>query len=456
MLYRLLQLLLFTSILILPQRKSVLFDFDYAQFGHDSTSNYVELYYSFNQNALSVKKNDTITIVEAVLHVVITDTSNNDVLIEREWQLQNEVFDLMENKSLVGVLGFLLPGGSLKLEVTGTDGINPENFNSITEYLRIDPLLDSDSLSLSDIQLASRIIQESSNTSSIFYKNSLEVIPQPTSVFGENQPVLFYYAEVYNIPTLDNSNSKLKLTQYVFNSRGDTVNLKIKELSKNSSSRVEIGTVALNKLPSDTYTLAISIVDSADNFGLFSVKKFFVYNPSVPIVDTVIGKSASLLGSQFNAMSEEELDELFEKSKYIASSRDIEQYKKINSLEGKQEFLFNFWKSREGNPSAKASYLMEYLRRIEISNERFGSFTKKGWKTDRGRVFIVYGEPSEIERYPNQIDTKPYEIWHYNEIEGGVIFVFADMQGFSDHTLIHSTLRGELRDDYWQRRITSF
>jgi len=77
-------------------------------------------------------------------------------------------------------------------------------------------------------------------------------------------------------------------------------------------------------------------------------------------------------------------------------------------------------------------------------------------KSDRGRIFIIYGEPSEIERYPNQVDTKPYEIWYYNELEGGVVFVFGDLTGFSDYTLLHSTLRGELRDDNWLRRITTF
>ena len=40
-----------------------------------------------------------------------------------------------------------------------------------------------------------------------------------------------------------------------------------------------------------------------------------------------------------------------------------------------------------------------------------------------------------------------------HEIEGGVYFVFADLTGFSDYTLLHSTKRGELRDDNWQRRI---
>ena len=78
---------------------------------------------------------------------------------------------------------------------------------------------------------------------------------------------------------------------------------------------------------------------------------------------------------------------------------------------------------------------------------------KEGWQTDRGRVYMIYGEPSEIERFPNETNTKPYEIWHYNEIEGGVVFIFGDITGFNDYQLLHSTKRGEIRDDYWMRRI---
>ncbi|MHA1988555.1 MAG: hypothetical protein ACW98D_18135, partial [Promethearchaeota archaeon] len=68
-------------------------------------------------------------------------------------------------------------------------------------------------------------------------------------------------------------------------------------------------------------------------------------------------------------------------------------------------------------------------------------------------VHIMYGEPTEIERYPNQIESRPYEIWSYDSLEGGVVFIFADLTGFSDYQLVHSTKRGELRDDNWQRRI---
>ncbi|HEY6625474.1 MAG TPA: GWxTD domain-containing protein, partial [Ignavibacteriaceae bacterium] len=96
---------------------------------------------------------------------------------------------------------------------------------------------------------------------------------------------------------------------------------------------------------------------------------------------------------------------------------------------------------------------LNYVKRVNESDARFSSLGKKGWKTDRGRVYIVYGEPSEIQRYPNQTDARPYEIWRYESLEGGVEFIFGDLTGFTDYQLLHSTKRGELRDDYWQRRI---
>ncbi|GBD89470.1 hypothetical protein BMS3Abin04_00175 [bacterium BMS3Abin04] len=78
---------------------------------------------------------------------------------------------------------------------------------------------------------------------------------------------------------------------------------------------------------------------------------------------------------------------------------------------------------------------------------------KKGFKTDRGRVYLEYGPPDQIDRYPNQTGQKPYEVWQYQSIEGGVIFIFADLTGYSDYELLTSTKRGEVRDDNWQRRI---
>lgn len=93
----------------------------------------------------------------------------------------------------------------------------------------------------------------------------------------------------------------------------------------------------------------------------------------------------------------------------------------------------------------------EYLRRVEKASQRYRAFSKPGWRTDRGRVNILYGEPDEMERVPNSENSKPYEIRKYLQIEIGVEFVFVDRSGFGEYVLVHSTKRGELKDEGWQR-----
>jgi hypothetical protein len=94
---------------------------------------------------------------------------------------------------------------------------------------------------------------------------------------------------------------------------------------------------------------------------------------------------------------------------------------------------------------------MVYLQRVLSASQRFHALNRDGWRTDRGRVFILFGEPDEIERFPSSQEAKPYENWHYYSIENGVEFVFIDRSGFGEYILVHSTKRGELRDDDWQR-----
>ena len=434
-----------------PQKMN--FEFDYAQFGYDSLSNYVEFYYSFNQACLQYVDTDTTDYVEGILKIEISDSTSGENIIDKQWIISNEVKDTIElNRSLIGVIGFIINEGSYLVSVTGSDANNPTSKKVITEFLSIKPFLISNT-AISDIQLSSNIIPGSENTSSIFYKNTYEVTPLPASVCGEKQPVLFYYSELYNLQ-FNPSENDLRLDEMVINSKGQLVSTKSKKISKSIDSRVEVGMVKVHKLPTDTYTLLVNLIDSSANYGVSSSKRFFVYNPSVAPIDTLQQTVSAVLSTTFGAMSEEEIDDLFAKSKYIASVPEQDKYNSLSTPEAKREFLYNFWKSRDENPSDdQNAFYVNYLKRIEAANARFSALGKQGWKTDRGRIYLIYGEPSEIDRYPNQTETKPYEIWRYESIEGGVIFVFGDVTGFNDYQLLHSTKRGEMRDDYWIRRI---
>ena len=318
------------------------FEFDYAQFGYDTTSNYVEIYYSFNQNDLSINSTDSSQFLKGILKISIEDTSSKKMLVDKEWNIVNNVKDSIEaNKSLVGVLGFVIPKGNYKIIVEGRDGKNEEKKRTITDHFSIVPMW-RHNVSISDVQFASRIIQDSPNKNSIFYKNTFEIIPMTINVFGENQPVVFYYVELYNLK--DISDNKLKLRSIIYNSRGKVISEKVKNISHSINSRVEVGTVVVNKYPTDSYILTEALVDSADNVGISSSKRFYVYNPSIAHPDTLYNNgNASALGSEFSVMNEDELDKVFAESKYIAVPAEIDQYKTIKTLEGKKKFLYDFW-----------------------------------------------------------------------------------------------------------------
>lgn len=428
------------------------FEFDYSQFAYDSVSNYIEFYYSFNQNSLSYVTTDSADYVQGLLHISITDSTTGDSLVDKNWLISNAVNDSTDlEKNVIGLLKFVLNEGVYKCEMRGSN-TSGQASKTLTDFVTIKPFL-SLKLGMSDIQLSSHLLQDSPNQSSVFYKNTFEITPAPSAIFGKGQPVLFYYAELYNLAAPENYND-LRLDEYVLNSRGVIVNSKNKKIKRNINSRVDVGTVMTYKLPTDTYTIILNLIDSTSNFGVSSAKRFFVYNPDVVAEDTSYQSLTTTIGTSFGAMSEEELDDLFSKCKYIAASGEIEQYKSLSSEQGKREFMQKFWSARDKNLNDNTNkFYMDYLRRIDECNQKFKAGLRDGWKTDRGRIYLLYGEPSEIERFPNEIQTRPYEIWHYNEVEGGVIFIFADISGFSDYELVHSTKRGELRDETWMRKI---
>ncbi len=127
------------------------------------------------------------------------------------------------------------------------------------------------------------------------------------------------------------------------------------------------------------------------------------------------------------------LDDAIEQLKYIASTKVIKDLQKSKPKEKKKKFV-KFWKQRDPSPATTENEIMnEYYKRIQYSNEHFSGFMD-GWKTDMGMVFILFGPPNDIERHPFEIQSKPYEIWYYYEINR--TFVFVDETGFGDYRLL--------------------
>jgi GWxTD domain-containing protein len=422
---------------------------DYSRFKYNSDSIYFEVYYGISNKALKISEN----VNEAEIKVLISD-QNNKVVGFRNFRIVNELDkqNSETEKYLTGVLGFKIGPGEYSIKFDVTDYFDSTNTISITFPVKINSIT-TKNFALSDIQLCSNIIENSDNEASYFYKNTYETYPNPSNVYGEQLPILFYYIELYDLQK-GNFTNNLKLISKIIDAQGRERYSKEKFIQRKYNSIVEVGAINITKYASGTYTLALYLIDSLNNFGLVSSKKFFVFNPNIKEEIATKKSDADLLSSEFNVMTEEELNLAFEQSKYIASSDEIKRWNSLKDIDSKRNFLFNFWKLRDPDPSTPENERkLEYFERVRKADEMFRGTREKGWRSDRGRVYIVYGEPSEIDRYPNEMDAYPYEIWSYNNIEGGVIFVFGDITGTGQMILIHSTHRGEMHDENWFRRV---
>ena len=74
-----------------------------------------------------------------------------------------------------------------------------------------------------------------------------------------------------------------------------------------------------------------------------------------------------VLGSEFGLLSLDECNKMFSYAKYLASQKEIDQFSKLDSLNAKREFLFNFWKVRDDNPATTKNEIKEeYMNRVAL------------------------------------------------------------------------------------------
>lgn len=419
------------------------FEYDYARFYNPSDgSSYVELYYSFDRSSLETVTIDGKQIDQGKLGVKIVDLTSDQVVFENTWALNIEETPLDENKLLVGLLDFPLEPSNYRFTVTAEDLNNPEFMETSSFDLSLFPF-SSSNVVVSDIQLATGIIPQSQNEESIFYKNSIEVTPNPSLIYGDYNPVLFFYSEIYG---LSNENEYV-IEQKLLDVNNKSIYDKQRTISGENSSVVEIGALKVNKYNSGIYTLIVNIRDAGNTISINSAKKVYIYNREFIDASTdFVAASTSPLESELMMMSEDEIDYMFETAAYIASEHEKTQWNKLKDYDAKKSFLLEFWNRRDndGNPAINL-FKRDYYDRVAYANKNYGNLSRKeGWKSDRGRVYITYGEPGEIERFQNEAYTKPYEIWQYYDLEGGVIFLFVDEQSMNIYRLIHSTKKGEI------------
>jgi GWxTD domain-containing protein len=139
---------------------------------------------------------------------------------------------------------------------------------------------------------------------------------------------------------------------------------------------------------------------------------------------------------------------------YVITDEERKAFKKLATDDERERFIEEFWRRRDPDPDTDENeFKEEYYERIAYANEHFASGIP-GWKSDRGRIWIMYGKPDERETHPSggsydrpsyegggNTTTYPFEIWFYRYLAGvgsGVEIEFVDPTGSGEYRIARS------------------
>jgi GWxTD domain-containing protein len=121
---------------------------------------------------------------------------------------------------------------------------------------------------------------------------------------------------------------------------------------------------------------------------------------------------------------------------YIITAEERAEFQRLRTDQERDRFIENFWLRRDPTPgTAENEFKEEHYRRIAYANEHFAGRVA-GWRTDRGRIYIVYGPPDEIEDHRNE--SVPRYVWRYRRVEGlgyGIEVEFTDPGNTGDYRM---------------------
>jgi GWxTD domain-containing protein len=160
----------------------------------------------------------------------------------------------------------------------------------------------------------------------------------------------------------------------------------------------------------------------------------------------------------FEAMSQEELELAKEPLVIVAESGELSKWSKDLSLRAKRRFLVDFWKRRDPTPDTPVNEARQvFYDGVAYADQHFGEkgrVSAPGWRTDRGRIYVKYGEPGEELDRVQAGRAVPYQVWRYRRGRDRY-YVFADRSnGIGIYQLVHSNDVKEIGVPNWREIVT--
>ena len=374
------------------------------------------------------------------IQVTVRDSSGL-VLTDQSWsqQVRQDVLGV-SGASAVEHFAFAAERGRYQVEIAVTDSASQRKTLSTTT---VEPFTSAPGASdlLLSTSLQRRATPEAAQPG-VIEKGPFLLAATTRPVLTPQSGKLFFYLELY-----PGREARGTLDASVRTPDGRTLTTATPEqVSVAGAGGIAAHGLDLTGLPPGSYQL-VTTIHLADTV-LTRTADFGVSGFQVASEVKDLGTSQDL----YSSLGQPALDSLYLPLVHIMEESERGVYEGL-TLEGKRNFLRQFWNRRDPTPGTPVNEFRErYYKGIEEANRRFresGTAAVPGWRTDRGRILIRYGEPDEKLSRPQAGETRPYEVWKYTRGRPRK-FVFMDETGFGHYVLLYSDERREPSRPDWQ------
>jgi len=437
------------------QKSSLRAYLSYASFYAPEHGPYLESYLSILGKSIKFVKNDEGKF-QGTVTVTMLFKQNDSIKGFRKYDLKTvEIEDTTHiNFMVFDQQRIALAKGNYKFEIS-IDDKNTE----LPPFEAMDEIAlnyDDKKIQLSNIELIESYTQATEN--SLMAKSGYDFIPYQDYYYPKNIGKIVYYAEIYNALTQLGTESHFAVASSIESIETGKLIENYFRIKREASDQVNIvfNEFDITELPTGHYNLVISVRDKENKEIATQSIYFQRSNPGVKyntnaLQNVVIANSFVAQLNQPDTLKE------FIRMCFPISSANERLFISFNlptsNMATQQQFFLDFWMQRN-QADPEGAWIKYYFEVLGV-NQEFGSTNKKGYETDRGRVYLQYGPPNQRIIEPSS-GAKPYEIWQYyhygNQTDLKFVFYTPD-RSINDFQLAHSTAIGEVKNVNWQYEI---
>ena len=427
----------------------------YATFNTPAGQSYFETYLNVKGNTVRFGKGVDSGYQCKVKISVLFKRGDSVKLADSYNLLSKETFDTVHRLDFIGVRRYWLPKGNYSLLLKIEDKNNPVS-GSISVNTKVSVGSIADSVAISDAEMI--VSYAPSSQAAAFTKSGYEMVPYVYSFYPQEINNLNFYVEIYNTMKVFQGN-KFAVQYFIENAETHT---KLNDFSHTTVYSPDsvipiLGGFDMQQLASGKYNLVVAVVDK--NNKIMTAREYSFYRSNATATPKYSRRDGvtNLEGTFVTNIQNK--DTLIEDVKELYPIANTDERNFINNIEAwvndtvlLRQFMYNFWVGR--NPANPEEEWKTYKTQVDAVNKTFGTTNRKGYQSDRGRVYLQYGAPSHREVETINPATYPYEIWQYYKMNDGETdrkFIFYEPSlATNDFVLLHSTARGEIQNRQWQ------